>query len=88
MKDNQDLNLIECEKGSHEEAKTNSFRVKVTPQDYDKAMKNDTWPFRVKVCEYRHSRSEDQFGVPNNSRQNNNRQNNSRQNRGGGYYRN
>jgi hypothetical protein len=54
MKDDKDLDIIECVRVSHEEARTKSFRVKVKAGDYDKAMSGETWPYRVRVRPYRH----------------------------------
>ena len=67
MTDSKGLELLECEKVSHVEARTSSFRVQVRAQDYDKAMEADTWPYRVRVRPYRHFRKHQeqggQFGV-------------------------
>ena len=54
MKDSKDLEILECAKVSHEDARTQSFRVKVKAEDYDKALNGDTWPYRVRVRVYRH----------------------------------
>ena len=66
MKDVQGLNLLECEQVSHNDARSKSFRVKINPNDYELAMKDDTWPYRVRVRPYRHFRNvqTEQFGVP------------------------
>jgi hypothetical protein len=67
MKNDKELDIIECVKVSHEEARTKSFRIKVKAADYDKAMSGETWPYRVRVRPYRHfkPRREDagQFGA-------------------------
>ena len=67
MKDAKELEVIECVKVSHEEARTKSFRVKIKAEDYDKAMSSETWPYRVRVRPYKHfkQRREDggQFNV-------------------------
>ena len=49
MKDSKGLDIIECVKVSHEEARTKSFRVKIKAEDYDKAMSGETWPYRARV---------------------------------------
>ena len=54
MKDAKGLEIIECVKVSHDEARTKSFRVKVKSEDYEKAMSGETWPYRVRVRPYRH----------------------------------
>ena len=66
MKDNRGLNLIECEQVSHEDARTKIFKVTIEPKDYDLAMKESTWPYRVRVRQYPHFKKlpQEQFGVP------------------------
>ena len=54
MKNDKQLELIECLKISHDEARTKSFRVKVKAEDYEKAMSVETWSYRVRVRPYRH----------------------------------
>ena len=56
MKGAKGLDLIECVKVSHQEARTKSFRVKIKADDYDKAMSGETWPYRVRVRPYKHFR--------------------------------
>ena len=67
MKDSKGLDLLECRKVSHPEARTCSFKVQVKVQDYDQAMKGETWPHSVRVRPYRHFRQRQeqggQFGV-------------------------
>ena len=67
MKDNRSLELLECVKVSHDDARTRSFRVKVKASDYEKAMSDQTWPYRVKVRQYMHFKQDGadggQFGV-------------------------
>ena len=65
MKDNQGLELLECEKVSHNDARNKSFRVKVNPQDFEKAMKEDTWPYLVRVRQYHQKKNREQFGMTN-----------------------
>ena len=62
MKDSKGLELMECSKVSHAEARTSSFRIQVKAQDYDKAMHSDTWPYRVRVRPYRHFRQRQERG--------------------------
>ena len=66
MKDTKGLEIVECSKVSHTDARTQSFRVKVKAEDYDKALNGDTWPYRVRVRVYRHFKprreSSGQFG--------------------------
>ena len=71
MKESKGLEILECVKVSHEEARTQSFRVKVKGEDYDLAMNGETWPYRVRVRPFRHFRqrqdngaSGEQFGAP------------------------
>ena len=54
MKNSKDLELVECVKVSHDDARTKRFRVKVKAEDYDKAMSGETWPYRVRVRPFRH----------------------------------
>ena len=54
--------ILECQKVSHVDARTQSFRVKVKAEDYDKALNGDTWPYRVRVRVYRHFRQKDEGG--------------------------
>ena len=56
MKNTKGLDLLECDKVSHDEARNQSFKVKVKSADYDKAMSAETWPYRVRVRVYRHFR--------------------------------
>ena len=52
MRSSKDLEILECAKVSHTDARTQSFRIKVKSDDYDKAMSGDTWPYRVRVRVY------------------------------------
>ena len=67
MKDTKGLELEQCEKVSHPDARTSSFRIQVRAEDYEKAMKGETWPYQVRVRPYRHFRQKQeqggQFGV-------------------------
>ena len=62
MKDSKGLDLLECQKVSHEEARTSSFRIQVKAEDYDRAMLGETWPYRVRVRPYRHFRQRQEAG--------------------------
>ena len=62
MFDSKGLQLLECQKVSHQEARTSSFRIQVKAQDYDKAMQGETWPYRVRVRPYRHFRQRQEVG--------------------------
>ena len=59
MKAEKDMDIIECQKVSHKEARTASFRIKIKGADYDKAMSADSWPYRVRVRVYKHFRNRD-----------------------------
>ena len=62
MKDTKGLNLEVCEKVSHPDARTSSFKVQVRAEDYDKAMNGETWPYQVRVRPYRHFRQKHEQG--------------------------
>jgi hypothetical protein len=62
MKDSKELDIIECVKVSHQDARTKSFRIKVKSEDYDKAMSGETWPYRVRVRPYKHFRQKREDG--------------------------
>ena len=71
MKSAKGLEMMECQKVSHEDARTQSFRIKIKAADYEKAMSTETWPYRVRVRIYRHFRQKreepsqfDQFAKP------------------------
>ena len=82
MKSSKGLDILECNKVSHVDARTQSFRIKVKAEDYDKALNGDTWPYRVRVRVYRHFRQRDeggQFELAGQGRQQNADQNHIRQ---------
>ena len=62
MKDSKGLEIIECVKVSHTEARTHSFRIKIKAEDYDLSMNGETWPYRVRVRPYRHFRQKREEG--------------------------
>ena len=54
MKETKGLEILECTKVSHDEARAQSFRIKVRSTDYELALKAETWPYRVGVRVYHH----------------------------------
>ena len=62
MKDTKNLNILECSKVSHEDARTQSFRIKIKAADYEAALLAETWPYRVRVRVYRHFRQKREDG--------------------------
>ena len=54
MKESKGLEIMECARVSHDEARAQSFRIQVRCADYELALKSDTWPYRVGVRVYRH----------------------------------
>ena len=62
MLENKNLNILEIQKVSHEDARTQSFRVKIKAADYENALKPETWPYRVRVRVYRHFRQKREEG--------------------------
>ena len=62
MKSSKGLEIMECKKVSHDEARTKSFRIKVKAEDYEKAMNGETWPYRVRVRPYKHFKQRQQAG--------------------------
>ena len=62
MKSSKGLEILECQKVSHIDARTQSFRVKVKSEDYEKALNGDTWPYYVRVRVYKHFRQRDEGG--------------------------
>ena len=56
MKTNKDLEIIDMEKISHENARNDSYRISVKQDDQEKALSADTWPYRVRVRVFRHFR--------------------------------
>ena len=62
MKDSKGLEILECTKVSHKEARAQSFRIKVRSKDYEIALKSETWPYRVGVRVYRHFKQQRDAG--------------------------
>ena len=54
MKESKGLEILECDRVSHDDARAQSFRIKVWCADYESALKSDTWPYRVGVQVYHH----------------------------------
>ena len=62
MKDSKGLEIMECVKVSHDDARTQSFRIKIKAEDYDLSMNGDTWPYRVRVRPFKHFRQRQEQG--------------------------
>ena len=62
MKDTKGLDIFECSKVSHVDARTKSFRIKVKAADYELSMNSETWPYRVRVRPYKHFRQKREEG--------------------------
>ena len=62
MKDTKDLEILECIKVSHDDARTQSFRIKIKAADYETGLNAETWPYRVRVRVYRHFRQKREDG--------------------------
>ena len=56
------LLIKKIEKVSHKDARNASFKVEINPEDKEKALAGELWPYAVKVREYRHYRTRNDKG--------------------------
>ena len=62
MKDTKNLDIIECNRVSHDDARTQIFRIKIKASDYETGLNPETWPYRVRVRVFRHFRQRQEDG--------------------------